>query len=198
MGFAAFVANSAQYAAVYSSFAIMIVFLIWLYVGWLIFLVGGEVTYFHQYPSVFVHEALRRGRGRRFEEWLALTALTEITRRHFSEDNPWQSTQLANYLRVSSLENFIDQFVRAGILLRSADPEGVALARPPETVTVKDILDIVDDSTTEDDKNIGPAADVLRRRDQAVQTALDGITLRSLVAENCSTILRFPRSGSGI
>jgi membrane protein len=53
MGFAAFVANSAQYAAVYSSFAIMIVFLIWLYVGWLIFLVGGEVTYFHQYPSVF-------------------------------------------------------------------------------------------------------------------------------------------------
>ena len=47
----------------------MIVFLIWLYVGWLIFLVGGEVTYFHRYPSVFVHEALQRGRGHRFEEW---------------------------------------------------------------------------------------------------------------------------------
>src|SRR5207244_2078501 len=44
--FAAFVANSARYAAVYSSFAIMIVFLIWLYTGWLIFLIGAEVTYF--------------------------------------------------------------------------------------------------------------------------------------------------------
>jgi membrane protein len=197
MGFAAFVANSASYAAVYSSFAIMVVFLIWLYVGWLIFLVGGEVTYFHQYPSVFVHEALRRGRGHRFEEWLALTALVEITRRHFSDQNPWQSTELADHLGVSSLENFIDQFVRAGILLRSADPEGVALARPPEAVTIKDILDIVDDSATQYDKNTGPAAEILRRRDQAVQDALDGITLKSLAAENRPTILRFPRSGSG-
>lgn len=175
----------------------MIVFLIWLYVGWLIFLVGAEVTYFHQYPSVFVHEALRGGRGHRFEEWLALSALVEITRLHFSDKNPWQSTELADYLGCSSLENFIDKFVRAGILLRSADPEGVALARPPETVTVKDILDIVGDSATQDDKSAGPAGDILRRRDQAVQTALDGITLKSLVAENRSTIVKFPRSGSG-
>jgi len=72
------------------------------------------------------------------------------------------------------------------------------LARPPETVTINDILDIVADSATQDDKNAGPAADILRRRDQAVQNALDGITLRSLIAENRSTILRFPRSGSGI
>ena len=93
------------------------------------------------------------------------------------------------------MEDFVDQFVRAGILLRSAEPEGVALARPPETVTVKNILDIVDDLATQDDKNAGPAADILRRRDQAVQNALDGITLKSLTAENRSTILRFPRSG---
>src|SRR5215510_8448440 len=109
VAFAAFVANSAQYAAVYSSFAIIIVFLIWLYVGWLIFLVGAEVTYFHQYPSVFLHEALRGGRGHRFEEWLALAALIEITRRYFSDENPWRSTELADYLGVSSLENFVDQ-----------------------------------------------------------------------------------------
>ena len=197
MAFAAFVANSAQYAAVYSSFAIIIVFLIWLYVGWLIFLIGAEVTYFHQYPSVFLHEAFRGGRGHRFEEWLALSALIEITRRHFSDENPWRSTELADYLGVSSLENFVDRFVRAGILLRSAEPEGIALARPPETLAVKDILDIVDDSAIQDDNNSGPAADILLRRDQAVQIALDGITLKSLLAENRSTILRFPRSGPG-
>ena len=197
VAFAAFVANSAGYAAVYSSFAIMIVFLIWLYIGWLIFLVGAEVTYFHQYPSVFLHEALRGGRGHRFEEWLALSALIEITRRYFSDENPWRSTELADYLGVSSLENFVDRFVRAGILLRSAEPEGIALARPPETLVVNDILDIVDDSATQDDKITGPAVDILLRRDQAVQNALDRITLKSLVTENRSTIVRFPRSGSG-
>ena len=196
MAFAVFVANSAQYAAIYSSFAIIIVFLIWLYVGWLIFLIGAEVTYFHQYPSAFVHEALAGGRGHRFQEWLALSALVEITRRHLSDDDPWQPTALAAYLGVSSLDNVVDEFVRAGILLRSAEPEGIALARPPESVTVKDILDIVSDSAVQDVKNIGPAADVLLRRDQAVQKALDGMTLKSLAAENASPIVRLPHSGS--
>jgi len=194
--FAAFVANSARYAAIYSSFAIMIVFLIWLYVGWLIFLVGAEVAYFHQHPSAFLREALPGGRGHRFQEWLALSALVEITRRHFSERPPWQPTELAAYLGVSSIGNLIDDFVRAGILLRCAEPEGVALARPPESVTVKNILDIMDDCDAQDVKNAGLVADVLLRRDQATQKALEGVTLKSLVAENPSTILKFPHSGS--
>src|SRR5207245_2316766 len=132
--FAAFVANSARYAAVYSSFAIMIVFLIWLYTGWLIFLIGAEVTYFHQHPSAFIYEALTGGRGYRFQEWLALSTLVEIARRHFSDDPPWEQTELAARFGVSSLGNLIDEFVRAGILLRSAEPAGVALAMPPERV----------------------------------------------------------------
>jgi len=67
--------HSARYAAVYSSFAIVIVFLIWLYTGWLIFLIGAEVAYFHQYPSAFLYEAMTDGKGYRFQEWLALSTL---------------------------------------------------------------------------------------------------------------------------
>jgi membrane protein len=193
--FAAFVANSARYAAIYSGFAIMIIFLIWLYVGWLIFLIGGEVTYFHQHPSAFVREALAGGRGYRFQEWLALSALVEIARRHFSDEPPWDQAELAARFGVSNLGNLIDEFVRARILLKSAEPEGVALAKPPENVTVKDILDLVSDSAAQDVKNAGPVADLLLRRDQAVQKALEGITLKSLIEQNPSTILRLPRSG---
>src|SRR5687768_5774597 len=93
--FAVFVANSAQYAAIYSSFAIMIVFLIWVDVGWLIFLIGAEIAYFHQHPSAFILEALRSGKSHRFQEWLALSALIEITRRHLSQAPPWRPTELA-------------------------------------------------------------------------------------------------------
>jgi membrane protein len=184
MGFAAFVANSAQYAAIYSSFAIMIVFLIWLYVGWLIFLVGAEVAYFHQHPHAFIREALHGTGGHRFQEWLALSAMVEITRRHFSDGPPWKPTELAASFGVSSLENFIDDFVRAGILLRSLDPEGVALARPPENVTVNEVLDIASDSAAHELRNPGPATDILTRRDRAVHDALEGITLKSLAADN--------------
>ena len=38
----------------------------------------------------------------------------------------------------------------------------------------------------------GAIADVLLRRDQAAQKALEGITLKSLVQENSATILQFP------
>ena len=192
--FAVFVANSARYAAIYSSFAIMILFLIWVYVGWLIFLIGAEVAYFHQHPSAFIREALPGGKGHRFQEWLALSALVEIVRRHLSDAPPWQPTELATYLGVSSLENLFDEFVRAGLLLRSAEPEGIALARPPESVGVKDILDIVADAATPAVENGGPAAHILLRRDQAVQKALEGLTLRSLAGESPSAIVNFPQS----
>jgi membrane protein len=195
MGFAAFVANSARYAAVYSTFAILIVFLIWLYVGWLIFLIGAEVTYFHQYPSAFVREALTGGRGHRFQEWLALAALVEIARRHFSHEPPLEQTELEARFGVSSLGNLIDDFVRAGILLRSAEPEGIALALPPEKVTVNEVLDRVADSAAQEMKNDGPVGEILLRRDQAVQKALEGITLKSLIEESPSTIVKFPHSG---
>jgi membrane protein len=197
MAFAAFIANSARYAAVYSSFAIVIVFLIWVYVGWLIFLVGAEVAYFHQHPIAFIRESLPGLKGHRFQEWLALSALIEITRRHLTQAPPWQPSEIAANLGVLSLENVFDEFVRAGILLRSADPEGIALARPPEAVTVREILDVVGDSAAPAVTNDGPAAHVLGQRDQAVEKALEGMTLRSLVAETPSTIIKFPQSASG-
>jgi membrane protein len=193
--FAAFVANSGRYDAVYSSFAIVIVFLIWLYTGWLIFLIGAEISYFHQHPSAFIYEALTGGRGYRFQEWLALSALVEIARRHSSDEPPWEQTELAARFGVSSLGHLIGEFVRRGILLRSAEPEGVALARPAENVLVKEILDIVGGSTMPEVKNAGPIGDILRRRDQAAQQVLEGITLKSLVQENPATVIQFTHPG---
>jgi membrane protein len=182
--FAAFVANSARYAAIYSGFAVVVVFLVWLYVGWLIFLLGAEVAYFHQHPHAFVRESLHRGRGHLFQEWLALSVLVEVSRRHLSGRPPWQPAELAAFLGVSGLGNIIDKFVCAGILVKSAEPEGIVLAQPPENVRVKKIFDIVADADFGEIKKDGPVADVLMRRDRAVQEALDGVTLRSLASES--------------
>src|SRR5262245_8884775 len=55
--FASFVATSAQYSAIYSGFAIGVVALIWVYLSWLILLLGADVAFYHQNPL-----ALRGGR----------------------------------------------------------------------------------------------------------------------------------------
>ncbi|HWP58471.1 MAG TPA: YhjD/YihY/BrkB family envelope integrity protein [Candidatus Acidoferrales bacterium] len=194
--FTAFVANSASYAAIYSSFAAAIVFLIWLYVGWLIFLVGGEIAYFHQHPQAFLREGLLDWRAHFFQEWLALSALVEITRRHLAGATPWRSTELAGVLGVSGLEYHFDKFVRAAILLRSSEPEGIALARPPEEVTVEEVLDIVRGSEAAGEvRKRGVVAELLERRDQAVKRALQGVTLRSLASDSEPQTLKVRSAG---
>ena len=55
--FASFIANSVSRAAIYSGFAIVLVALIWLYLSWLILLLGAQISFYVQRP-----EYLRHGR----------------------------------------------------------------------------------------------------------------------------------------
>jgi membrane protein len=50
-GFAVFIRNSANYDIIYSGFAALIVFLLWLYITWLIILLGAQFNYFFQNTS---------------------------------------------------------------------------------------------------------------------------------------------------
>ena len=59
---------------------------------------------------------------------------------------------------------------------------------PPENIFVKEILEIVGGSITQERGAIG---NVLLRRDQAAQKTLEGITLKSLVEENSATVVQF-------
>jgi membrane protein len=49
--FASFIAASTRYTAIYSSFAIGILAIIWVYLAWLILLVGCRVAFYHQHPE---------------------------------------------------------------------------------------------------------------------------------------------------
>jgi membrane protein len=48
--FASFVSGSGRYNAIYSGFAIIVLLLIWLYVSWLILLIGGRIAFYLQHP----------------------------------------------------------------------------------------------------------------------------------------------------
>ncbi len=50
--FATFVASSSKYTAIYSSFAILFFFMIWLYLAWLILLTGSQVAFYLQHPKL--------------------------------------------------------------------------------------------------------------------------------------------------
>jgi membrane protein len=186
VGFTTFVATSTRYAAVYSSFAVLILFLLWLYVGWLIVLVGGAVSYFYQYPpSVPTKGRYRKSLQLPGERW-ALETLAEITKRYLSGQSPWNLTTsaVAGGPPLAQVENFIDACVRRGILIRALEPEGVSLARPPEQVALSEIFALLRDRDATDctDNSDDPVSQALSRQDHAVRRALTGMTLKSLVA----------------
>lgn len=186
IAFATFVAGSARYSAIYSSFAILILFLIWIYVGWLIVLIGAQVAYYHQHPSAYLTQLRWEQNTPAFRERLALMALVQITRRHLSGESPLRVPDLALTMGVplSVLEEMVEDFIKHGVVYRTAVPKGITLGRPPEQVTVMEIMELVrhkDYPASESHRDASdPVGTVLRHRDQAVEAALNGLTLKML------------------
>jgi membrane protein len=189
--FASFVASSARYSAIYSSFAIVILFLIWLYVGWLVVLVGAQVAFFHQHPTAFQsHMQWTRG-SHASRERLGLSLLLYITRRYLRGDKPATAVGLTAEVNAPAaiVDELLEHFIASGILGRVDEPRGITLIRPPDRIPMTEILEVIDqrDPATDlrHDAATGsggedPVGDVLGRRDRAVGAALDGVTLRSL------------------
>lgn len=186
MVFATFVASSGRYSAIYSSFAVLILFLIWLYVGWLIVLAGAQVAYYHQHPSAYLLHLSRKHQTPLFREYLTLALLGHITRRFLAGKTPLKEEQLARVQRVplTLVGSLINDLVHANMLVRTESPKGVLLARPPETIEVADVLKVVQHQLHNGPQGFTVGTDkisqLLIRRDAAVQGALEGMTLRYL------------------
>jgi len=97
-GFAAFIASSSKYAAIYSSFAIMILLLIWMYLSWLILLVGSQIAYFVQHPRYMTLHRDPVVLSNRMREQLALQLMYLVGYNHFHNRPAWSLDQLIEYL----------------------------------------------------------------------------------------------------
>ena len=189
MIFATFVAGTAKYSAIYSSFAILILFLMWVYVGWLIVLVGAQVAYYHQHPAAYLTRLRWKQNTAAFREHLALAMLVHMTRRYLSQDPPYQESELAAKLGVplSAEEELIENFIDYGLVYRTVEPKGLMLGKPPDQVTVLEILQLVSHQEYPPVETDFPGNDsigaLLRLRDQAVLKTLNGMTLKMLAEE---------------
>ena len=185
--FAAFVAASGKYSAIYSGFAVLVLFLLWLYAGWMIILVGAQVSFFVQHPAAYRAQFLWQQDTPAQRERLVLEILATLGRRHLRGNGPLPLTDLANELRLppSIIEERITELVDHGLLARMAEPEGVGLFKPPELIAVNEVLDLVHRGTALKprvfQKPGDPIDDLIMRRDAAAAHSLDGKTLHSLI-----------------
>ncbi len=142
--FAELVVTSSRYTAIYRSFALLILFMMWLYIAWLILLAGASVAFYHQhseYLGLLRHE-LRA--SNRLRERMAVAACAHVARAFIAGDEPPSATELARRLAVpmALLEPLLHALEEAKILRSTgAEPAGYVPARDLDAVTVRELLD---------------------------------------------------------
>lgn len=188
-GFASFVVTSAKYTAIYSTFATLIFFMIWLYLAWLILLVGGSIAFYCQQPEYI---GLRRDTlrfGSNFMEKAALLVAAEAVRAFYAKRAPVTAEGLAQITRVPMpvIEQVLAALEDKALLLRAGETEiGYVPAGPPEDTPVKDVLDAVGEIDSGSHGTLkGMSADdavdsLVDELDRATARVLDGVTLKDL------------------
>ena len=191
--FTSFVANSTNYTAVYSSFAVLMIFMIWLYLSWLILLIGSSISYYHQHPERISnrHQLLRL--SCRMREKIAMLIMFKIAD-HFHFDNPklWTQTSLAKSLDISS--DAIDLVVKSledkNLIMRCGkDNDAFTPSKSLEHITIKDIWDSAREAEEELDLNpqklesIDAVDALLDKADKAVTESFTNQSLLDIVSK---------------
>jgi membrane protein len=139
--FAVFVSRATSYNAVYSSFAILIYLLIWLYVSWIILLVGCRLAFYVERPlEVRVHGELPPS-GSREAEWIALLIAAEICDRFLRAQPLPTREELHRTLGIplEHVERAVCELVAEGVLAESGPEQRLLPARDPSTLTLGDL-----------------------------------------------------------
>jgi membrane protein len=185
--FAQIVAASTRMVAIYAGFAIFLAALIWIYLSWLILLIGAQLSFYVQNPRY-----LRAGQApvrltSRLRERLALTVMLLVARNFVAGSPAWCLRELAEHLEVpgSALATVMNSLEKAGLLTTTEDEE-VLPARDLEGIALHDVLNAVRDERQYETwllwrARTEPEADAIADSvESAIRECTAGMTLREL------------------
>ncbi len=187
--FAIFVASSSRYSAIYSGFAILVLFMIWLYVSWMILLFGASVAFYAQHPEYLYASGGEPRLSNRMRERLALSVMSLVARDFVSGGATPSLPTLARMLGVPmhTLRTVLDALEGESLVTRTAgEPPSYLPARDPSSITLVEIMESVRSAgearfLSPEHLPVPPAVEnVLERIDIATRTALGALTLRDL------------------
>ncbi len=183
----------ARYNAIYGTMAALPILMVWIYLSWMIVLLGVEMTYATQNL-----QAIRQDiRGARVNfasrEFIALTVLLFIGRRFYHGQSALEREGLVSRLDVPPrlLHSILDELVRLGYVVATAqnvDDVGYQPAQALEKINLYDVIrglaaDGTDYSSLCKTPERGVIAGLAETLKVAEEQALAGMTLRDLVLQ---------------
>jgi membrane protein len=182
--FTTFVLYATQRQLIYSGFAVAITTLLWLYLSWLVLLLGSQLAFYHQRPAF-----LRIGRrepslSNAMRECLALNIMYLVGRAFRNKDRSITLEGMCTQLKVPSiaLSPIVRSLENDGLLIVT-EKEELLPGRETSRISLADILDVVrqrgdtgsyrDPSWSADIKAIGEQLDSAVREVAGSQTLTD-------------------------
>ncbi len=139
--FAHFTVASTSYPAIYSSFAIAILFVAWVDLNWEIFLIGAAASFYFQNPSYPIWEDHLQLSGR-LKERLALTIMFLVGKNHLFKRPHWTEDGLARRLNLpeTAIREMLLLLEKKGLLEMSVSG-GYLPSRALETITLDEVIE---------------------------------------------------------
>jgi membrane protein len=179
---------SSQMMAVYTGFAIVLTTLIWVYLSWLILLIGAEIAFYVQFPQYLPLGRESAALDGSMREHLGLSIMVLIARDYRRGLPHWSATRLAAELDVprAALAPLLAALEKAG-LLTATDREQFVPGRDPESIPLSAIISALRSPASGRSappiRAAAATAKVQAQIDRALERELGDRSLKDLVAE---------------
>lgn len=192
-GYLNFQFGVARYNAIYGTMAALPILMVWLYLSWMIVLLGLEMTYATQNLRTIRQDLRGERMNYASQEFIALTVLLLVGRRFFLGMSPLGTAAMSDHLDVPPrrLRKVLNELVDLGFLsetLQGYEETAYQPAMSLEKIRIFDVLcGLATDGTANLDLGATPEksviSDVARILNDAREEALHGMTLHCLVLQ---------------
>jgi membrane protein len=191
--FASFLLNSTKYVAIYSAFASLIFFLIWLYLSWIILLIGASIAFYHQNAEYISQKKVSLKISNAAKELLTIQIMLVISQRYNDIKKEIGFDELVQLTSVPSiiLSQTMESLERGGFIIHTCeDIVRYYPARPLDKIKIIDVIRHVHsdginyhiDNNIKSDNTI--VSGLFTTMDRALDQSLKDTTFLQLVNES--------------
>ncbi len=191
--FASTIGQSVQTSTIYGSLAAVPIFLVWLYLSWIVVLLGLEIAYTHQHFAVFARYRAVEDPPPRDRVALALQIFLLVAEHWERGARPPTFDQLADRFLVPLewIEAHVRRLAAVGLVTIASSPDeandGIVPAGPLDRVRVADVVAAAFDGNSPPPRADGTVESTIESLLVRIRSAADGClgetSIRDLVAE---------------
>ncbi|MBF0470444.1 MAG: YihY family inner membrane protein [Gammaproteobacteria bacterium] len=138
-----FVANAATQTAIYSSFAILFFFMIWVYLGWLILLFSAQVSFYFQYPEKLLPQQQLEELSHQQRREYSLQLLLLVLDHYYHHNRALTVEEISHHctLPLNLQQQILQELCQLEILTLGGDhQQRVIPLRDPQQILVSELL----------------------------------------------------------